>query len=299
MFLNKIRKTINVKQIPQQEIGTDVLDTTAFNFCKGGEENMLFATAAAIKNNKIIEDSGDMNKKEIIMKKKFSSCSSSSSVNRQRQLLTVTAKPQATKKQELLPEKSLKRKLDSTSSTSSTTSVGSSFCCNNDHDVKIKRGPVKQHKILKKATYGECGICFETIDEQGILDTCSHKFCHSCISQWFERSCRCPHCKRIVNKLTSSNNKKPVVLVEHRELKETLCIEDQDLSDSDGDDIFDYLDSVSLMARSVGMRLNYSLQSNLLQTQDSTLDSIFQTTLFQNIAKQKEIEYEKPEVIDY
>ncbi|WIA43454.1 hypothetical protein OEZ86_009920 [Tetradesmus obliquus] len=41
-----------------------------------------------------------------------------------------------------------------------------------------------------------CGICFETTKEIGELDSCDHRFCWPCITQWSERETRCPFCKQ-------------------------------------------------------------------------------------------------------
>lgn len=98
-----------------------------------------------------------------------------------------------------------------------------------------------------------CGICFETIDERGVLSSCEHRFCFGCIDKWFQRSCRCPHCKRVVKGLTSSKTgvSKDVV---PRELRDTLEREDEESDD----DIHDFMDHIALVARSLGLRVNYT-----------------------------------------
>ena len=51
----------------------------------------------------------------------------------------------------------------------------------------------------------ECGICLEAIlGERGVLDSCAHLFCYTCIDRWLARSCRCPFCKRVVTTLSSA-----------------------------------------------------------------------------------------------
>jgi hypothetical protein len=41
----------------------------------------------------------------------------------------------------------------------------------------------------------ECGVCYEHIEEQGIIDSCSHNFCNSCIATWSADSNACPICR--------------------------------------------------------------------------------------------------------
>lgn len=41
-----------------------------------------------------------------------------------------------------------------------------------------------------------CGICFDTICQEGRLNSCDHKFCFSCIAQWADILNRCPICQR-------------------------------------------------------------------------------------------------------
>jgi len=41
----------------------------------------------------------------------------------------------------------------------------------------------------------KCGICFESIVEQGVLDSCRHGYCFSCIHRWSKVTNSCPMCK--------------------------------------------------------------------------------------------------------
>jgi len=41
----------------------------------------------------------------------------------------------------------------------------------------------------------ECGICMEAISEVGEMDSCSHKFCFTCIFEWSKVTNLCPFCK--------------------------------------------------------------------------------------------------------
>ena len=38
--------------------------------------------------------------------------------------------------------------------------------------------------VTSPAKAEDCSICFDTIIVQGRIDSCSHKFCFECISQW-------------------------------------------------------------------------------------------------------------------
>mmetsp|Transcript_23882 Transcript_23882/g.38076 ORF Transcript_23882/g.38076 Transcript_23882/m.38076 type:complete len:307 (+) Transcript_23882:275-1195(+) len=120
---------------------------------------------------------------------------------------------------------------------------------------------VKKQKIIEKAKEdATCGICFDKIEERGVLDCCEHEFCHECIGKWLERSCRCPHCKRVVSKLTKNSGESK--LVARRELSETLQYED----DNEGDDMHTFMEHISVVARSLGLRLNDSRHAVVTQS---------------------------------
>ena len=57
---------------------------------------------------------------------------------------------------------------------------------------------------LKTASSAEserrCIICQEEKYEQGVLTSCGHTFCSSCINQWLRQSSRCPTCKKFLKK---------------------------------------------------------------------------------------------------
>jgi len=101
-----------------------------------------------------------------------------------------------------------------------------------------------------------CGICFDTIEERGVMDSCEHMFCYECIDRWLDRSCRCPHCKRMVTTLTSDKSSKGKAVVQ-RELKETLEHEDEDSDE----DMHELLDHFSMMARTLGIQVNFVHQT--------------------------------------
>lgn len=48
-----------------------------------------------------------------------------------------------------------------------------------------------------------CAICFEEkkTSDLCVLDTCNHRYCQSCIENWFEKENSCPQCKQNVRYL--------------------------------------------------------------------------------------------------
>lgn len=69
-----------------------------------------------------------------------------------------------------------------------------------------------------------CGICLDTVSERGVLDSCEHIFCYSCLKTWLHRSSSCPHCKRQVHTVTRRGKDDSVCVekIEKRVLRETL-----------------------------------------------------------------------------
>jgi len=51
----------------------------------------------------------------------------------------------------------------------------------------------------------ECCICFEIISERGIINTCNHVFCFSCIVKWSKIRNSCPLCRKHFSKIVPSN----------------------------------------------------------------------------------------------
>ncbi|CAD8109471.1 unnamed protein product [Paramecium sonneborni] len=41
----------------------------------------------------------------------------------------------------------------------------------------------------------ECIICYSPILDQGIIESCQHKFCFQCINIWAKQSLSCPQCR--------------------------------------------------------------------------------------------------------
>uniref|UniRef100_A0A6B2LL05 RING-type domain-containing protein n=1 Tax=Arcella intermedia TaxID=1963864 RepID=A0A6B2LL05_9EUKA len=81
----------------------------------------------------------------------------------------------------------------------------------------------------------ECGICYDTVKERGIMNVCEHLFCYRCISKWAQRSNTCPLCNRRFTRLkrkqvvSGSENKRrrcreQVEKVPHREQRSTLLL---------------------------------------------------------------------------
>jgi hypothetical protein len=52
----------------------------------------------------------------------------------------------------------------------------------------------------------ECGICFDKIKDQGLLDCCTHTFCVNCIMQWSNVTNLCPLCKKRFSTITKKQN---------------------------------------------------------------------------------------------
>ncbi|OMJ69995.1 hypothetical protein SteCoe_32124 [Stentor coeruleus] len=47
-----------------------------------------------------------------------------------------------------------------------------------------------------------CGICFDEIEFQGKINSCSHLFCFKCIKKWSDNENSCPICKSRFEKIT-------------------------------------------------------------------------------------------------
>ncbi|CAD8189028.1 unnamed protein product [Paramecium octaurelia] len=58
----------------------------------------------------------------------------------------------------------------------------------------MKEPQERQTRFQSKAE--ECGICYNTIEQQGQLDSCNHSFCLACIQQWSNIENTCPLCKQ-------------------------------------------------------------------------------------------------------
>jgi hypothetical protein len=68
-------------------------------------------------------------------------------------------------------------------------------------EKEIEEGNSPNGKKAEKLRRGVCGICFENIVTQGVLDECPHTFCWECIKEWGEIENTCPCCKRRFHKI--------------------------------------------------------------------------------------------------
>eukprot|EP01123_Difflugia_compressa_P015949 TRINITY_DN936_c0_g2_i1.p1 TRINITY_DN936_c0_g2~~TRINITY_DN936_c0_g2_i1.p1 ORF type:complete len:139 (-),score=9.38 TRINITY_DN936_c0_g2_i1:333-749(-) len=48
----------------------------------------------------------------------------------------------------------------------------------------------------------ECAVCYEQVEERGIINCCQHIFCLGCIVRWSRSNPTCPLCKRIFTSIT-------------------------------------------------------------------------------------------------
>jgi len=124
--------------------------------------------------------------------------------------------------------------------------------------ARVRKVPVRRVDEAQEEEELACGICFERVEDRGKLDACEHVFCFACIVRWFERSCRCPFCKRVVTAVKSSTAG-IVTKVAQKELKETLDLEDEESDE----DIHDFMDTLAVFARSLGISLNYQHRTDM------------------------------------
>mmetsp|Transcript_40543 Transcript_40543/g.102072 ORF Transcript_40543/g.102072 Transcript_40543/m.102072 type:complete len:599 (-) Transcript_40543:12-1808(-) len=57
-------------------------------------------------------------------------------------------------------------------------------------------------KGVEEASDLTCGICLDDVKIRGVLNSCAHMFCFTCITQWSEVQNTCPMCKRRFDSLT-------------------------------------------------------------------------------------------------
>jgi len=72
--------------------------------------------------------------------------------------------------------------------------------CNNEIRKYIKQLLGINHWIdcIKKITPNEnieCPICYTKITDEYLTTPCSHSFCVSCITKWYETNNTCPYCR--------------------------------------------------------------------------------------------------------
>lgn len=65
-------------------------------------------------------------------------------------------------------------------------------------DLVIELAKEKYNKIqviVSEHDYCECGICLEE-NIMGVISSCKHKFCESCIKEWNKDNDTCPYCRQ-------------------------------------------------------------------------------------------------------
>eukprot|EP01123_Difflugia_compressa_P015948 TRINITY_DN936_c0_g1_i1.p1 TRINITY_DN936_c0_g1~~TRINITY_DN936_c0_g1_i1.p1 ORF type:complete len:138 (-),score=10.99 TRINITY_DN936_c0_g1_i1:222-635(-) len=49
----------------------------------------------------------------------------------------------------------------------------------------------------------ECAVCYEQVEERGIINCCQHIFCLGCIVRWSRSNPTCPLCKRTFTSIST------------------------------------------------------------------------------------------------
>eukprot|EP00830_Metopus_es_P006232 TRINITY_DN15923_c0_g1_i1.p1 TRINITY_DN15923_c0_g1~~TRINITY_DN15923_c0_g1_i1.p1 ORF type:complete len:260 (-),score=29.81 TRINITY_DN15923_c0_g1_i1:26-775(-) len=85
---------------------------------------------------------------------------------------------------------------------------------NTEEEKKVGPPNEKQKFATAQKEQGviTCDICYEIVKSQGIIESCHHTFCFSCIKRWSETENSCPECKKRFNtiKRKEINNSLPV-----------------------------------------------------------------------------------------
>ncbi|CAD8070666.1 unnamed protein product [Paramecium sonneborni] len=71
--------------------------------------------------------------------------------------------------------------------------------------IIMKEQDQRQTRFQSKAQ--QCGICYNAIENQGILDSCNHSFCSDCIKKWSTIENTCPLCKQKFTQIESKWNR--------------------------------------------------------------------------------------------
>ncbi|CAD8090749.1 unnamed protein product [Paramecium sonneborni] len=71
--------------------------------------------------------------------------------------------------------------------------------------IIMKEKDQRQTRFQSKAE--QCGICYNAIENQGILDSCNHPFCSDCIKKWSNIENTCPLCKKKFTQIESKWNR--------------------------------------------------------------------------------------------
>ncbi len=86
----------------------------------------------------------------------------------------------------------------------SRTALASNFACGTSVRVVTYTNPDQGLLMLIPnwmATPEVCPVCLEPIDRPTALDSCEHKFCRPCITEWCKNSTSCPLCRSPISLL--------------------------------------------------------------------------------------------------
>ncbi|CAK56946.1 unnamed protein product (macronuclear) [Paramecium tetraurelia] len=98
--------------------------------------------------------------------------------------------------------------------------------------INMKEQAQRQTRFQSKAE--SCGICYNAIENQGVLDSCNHSFCSDCIKKWSNIENTCPLCKqkftqieskwkRVYFEINSGSLQKPQDIKAKMQIKQDLC----------------------------------------------------------------------------
>jgi hypothetical protein len=57
-------------------------------------------------------------------------------------------------------------------------------------------------KTRSMTTAKLCGVCWQSVAQQGELDCCSHVFCLECVVKWAQEAGTCPICRASIRTVT-------------------------------------------------------------------------------------------------
>jgi len=77
----------------------------------------------------------------------------------------------------------------------------------------------------KKKEDDNCSVCYNEFTEKTCTLNCGHKFCTTCIFEWFKKNPNCPICRAEVNLLNRSDVEKeiPLMVIPPLSMVETAC----------------------------------------------------------------------------
>ena len=73
----------------------------------------------------------------------------------------------------------------------------------------------------------ECSICLSIIVDDNICTTsCYHKFCYSCLNEWFDnRKITCPMCRTNIRSYEYNNQNTRIIYIENTERREQPIVD--------------------------------------------------------------------------